>query len=517
MLEGILTPAFIAANFAGVTGSKGETAGKTGENSFAAALQDVLTDGNPKKAEAMTKGITESILPISPGEKEETKELIVQMLALMLLASLKFSPAEEESSFWGGQSFAAGGEGFLLGLAEMLTALLQQQETKVEVKEGAGQKGTGEGTQPQEGRGTQPQEGKGTASSGNIVTQPDKAFNVNAAAEVMAMVASMLTSGGSQAYRGEVHGETVAKIVATFQKEGKLPPQGEKIFQTLIEELPDDFPAWFGRAVETVLNRPEKDGLAKEVERLLFLLRGEIEEVVSERTEKGASFRVLSGLPVLAGEQPGEGGEKSFSMLPKLEKIAEDHNKAVAPTTGSKEKLAGEGTPLESQMVVNGQLPSHHGRGNDLAMPAGEEKISVFKLPFSEQLAAKVKVLNRTGNSEMTIALEPEFLGKLALKIKVEDGMVKLTIGAENGYVKQLLEASLPQLKEQLQQQGLILGQVQVFLQQTGSDGRSGGDFFREQRAYPRGRMEKESYPSFSLETLVLLSDYGDGTLSVLA
>ncbi|MDN5293733.1 MAG: flagellar hook-length control protein FliK [Eubacteriales bacterium] len=510
MPEGILAPAFIAASFAGANGSKGATAGKTGRSSFAAVLQDVLTDGNPKKAEAKTMGITESILAISPEEKEEAKKLLIQMLALMLLASLRFFPAEEESSFWGGQGFAGGGEWFLLGLAEILTALLQQQETKVEAREGAGQEGTGEGTQPQKGQ--------GTTSLGNIIAQQDKASTVNAAAEVMAMVASMLTPGGSQAYTGEVDGETVAKTIASFQKEGKLPPQGEKIFQTLIEEMPDDFPAWLAKAVETVLNRAEKDGLAKEMERLLLLLRGEIEEVVSEGTANGAFSRVLGGLPVLAGEQPGEGEEKSFSMLPKLEKVAENHSKGVASTTGSKEELAGEGTPPESQMVGNGQLPFRHGGGNDLAMPAGEGKISVFKLPFSEQLAARVKVLNRTGNSEMTIALEPEFLGKLALKIKVEDGMVKLTIGAENGYVKQLLEASLPQLKEQLQQQGLILDQVQVFLQQTGSDARSGGgDFFRRQRDYPRGRIEKESYPSFSFETLTPLSDYGDSTLSVLA
>lgn len=75
--------------------------------------------------------------------------------------------------------------------------------------------------------------------------------------------------------------------------------------------------------------------------------------------------------------------------------------------------------------------------------------------------------LRPANNSEMVIQLRPEHLGELTLKVSVQNGIVSAAFHSDNHEVRQAIEASLPQLKQELSQQGIKLDNVGVY---TGSD-----------------------------------------------
>lgn len=66
------------------------------------------------------------------------------------------------------------------------------------------------------------------------------------------------------------------------------------------------------------------------------------------------------------------------------------------------------------------------------------------------------------GVSKMELKLYPEELGRLILKLTVEDGIVAAKIVAETLSVKDLIEQNLPQLKESFAKEGIVWDEVAV-------------------------------------------------------
>ena len=67
----------------------------------------------------------------------------------------------------------------------------------------------------------------------------------------------------------------------------------------------------------------------------------------------------------------------------------------------------------------------------------------------------------KQGN-KITMQLEPEFLGKIQMKVGVENGSVTAKILAENNGVKDLLNGNLTKLKSTLEQKGIEIDQFDV-------------------------------------------------------
>ncbi|MGM0370142.1 MAG: flagellar hook-length control protein FliK [Bacillota bacterium] len=63
---------------------------------------------------------------------------------------------------------------------------------------------------------------------------------------------------------------------------------------------------------------------------------------------------------------------------------------------------------------------------------------------------------------KITMQLEPEFLGKMQIKIGVEDGSVTAKILAESNQIKDLLSGDLAKLKSNLEQKGIEIDQFDV-------------------------------------------------------
>ena len=59
------------------------------------------------------------------------------------------------------------------------------------------------------------------------------------------------------------------------------------------------------------------------------------------------------------------------------------------------------------------------------------------------QIVRKAELMFRLNSSQMKIELHPEFLGKLTIKVMVEEGAVTARFITDNHQVKQMLEANL--------------------------------------------------------------------------
>ena len=80
-----------------------------------------------------------------------------------------------------------------------------------------------------------------------------------------------------------------------------------------------------------------------------------------------------------------------------------------------------------------------------------------------QQIVEQAKLLQNGQNSEMIIKLNPEQLGELSLKVSVNgNGGVTATFHTDNAQVRAILETSMIQLKQQLNEQGIKVDSVEV-------------------------------------------------------
>nr|WP_279288994.1 flagellar hook-length control protein FliK [Anaerosolibacter carboniphilus] len=81
-----------------------------------------------------------------------------------------------------------------------------------------------------------------------------------------------------------------------------------------------------------------------------------------------------------------------------------------------------------------------------------------------EQVANKIQINVGDEGSEMTLQLKPENLGKLDMKISIERGIVVARFVAESQMVKEVIESNFNTLKDALQEKGLAVQELSVFV-----------------------------------------------------
>lgn len=80
-----------------------------------------------------------------------------------------------------------------------------------------------------------------------------------------------------------------------------------------------------------------------------------------------------------------------------------------------------------------------------------------------DQIVEQTKIITIAQNTEMVMKLKPEHLGELTLKVAIENGVVNASFHSNNPEVRSLIEASLPQLKQDLANTGLKVDNVSVY------------------------------------------------------
>lgn len=88
------------------------------------------------------------------------------------------------------------------------------------------------------------------------------------------------------------------------------------------------------------------------------------------------------------------------------------------------------------------------------------------QVPASEihgQIVEQARLIKGTEDTQMIIKLKPEHLGELTLKVTVENGVVSASFHSDNTQVRNILETTLVQLKQELTNQGLKVDTVGVY------------------------------------------------------
>lgn len=96
-----------------------------------------------------------------------------------------------------------------------------------------------------------------------------------------------------------------------------------------------------------------------------------------------------------------------------------------------------------------------------IAVPVTKNEILEPKQLINE-IAQKAGAFLSKDKNEMHIQLTPEHLGKVSIKIGLNEGTITGKIYAENFSVKEIIEANLSQLKDALEEQGLNIAGLEV-------------------------------------------------------
>lgn len=121
-----------------------------------------------------------------------------------------------------------------------------------------------------------------------------------------------------------------------------------------------------------------------------------------------------------------------------------------------------------STLQLNNQVINQIQKVDDSSTVAKIQKeVPVTKNEIINQVIEKAKVTLTADKSEMSMDLKPDNLGKLALKVITERGIVVAKFVAESQQVKETLEANMQTLKDSLEKQGLSVQGFSVTVQQN--------------------------------------------------
>lgn len=109
----------------------------------------------------------------------------------------------------------------------------------------------------------------------------------------------------------------------------------------------------------------------------------------------------------------------------------------------------------------------------DQTITDGSDTAPVKKEAIFSQIVEKAKIMVNNGNSEMELQLKPDTLGKIQLRISIENQLVSAKFIAESEQVKALIESNFADLKQTLNQQGVQVDQLQVSVGQQGTQGQN--------------------------------------------
>jgi flagellar hook-length control protein FliK len=81
---------------------------------------------------------------------------------------------------------------------------------------------------------------------------------------------------------------------------------------------------------------------------------------------------------------------------------------------------------------------------------------------MQDQMGQQLQRMVMEGRWQASLSLKPAHLGQVSVNLVMEEGVLQTQLLSGNAAVRELLEASLPRLREQLEQSGLQLADVSV-------------------------------------------------------
>ena len=176
-------------------------------------------------------------------------------------------------------------------------------------------------------------------------------------------------------------------------------------------------------------------------------------EVVESEGQLQQNMPVMNGQQSMTngqGQQQGSQlqGEASFDVVvPSQQDGKNVENDSVANQGLSFQQN------LDNQIGANQKVEGNAAQTNQTR--------ETYNVP--QQIVEQAKLLQRGTDSQMIIKLNPEHLGQLSLKVSVNgNGGVTATFHTDNAQVRAILETTMTQLRQQLDEQGIKVDNVEV-------------------------------------------------------
>ena len=176
-------------------------------------------------------------------------------------------------------------------------------------------------------------------------------------------------------------------------------------------------------------------------------------EVVESEGQLQQNMPVMNGQQSMTngqGQQQGSQlqGEASFDVVVP----GQQDSKAVENDSAANQGLSFQQN-LDNQIGANQKVEGNVAQTNQAR--------ETYNVP--QQIVEQAKLLQRGTDSQMIIKLNPEHLGQLSLKVSVNgNGGVTATFHTDNAQVRAILETTMTQLKQQLDEQGIKVDNVEV-------------------------------------------------------
>jgi flagellar hook-length control protein FliK len=169
----------------------------------------------------------------------------------------------------------------------------------------------------------------------------------------------------------------------------------------------------------------------------------------------------------------------------------------VKAASTATEDAVGKVIKTEAAAPDNGLLNSS---GQDLqkaAEPAAVQKESqpdqaVLRNQTLDQIVRRAAIHLRNGHHEAQIDLKPDLLGHIRMQVVSANHQVTVKIIAEHGFVKDMIESNIHQLKSDLQQQGLEVDKLEVTVSRDPED--SGN--YKDKLAQSKARPDRDGRPN---------------------
>lgn len=176
-------------------------------------------------------------------------------------------------------------------------------------------------------------------------------------------------------------------------------------------------------------------------------------EVVESEGQLQQNMPVMNGQQSMTngqGQQQGSQlqGETSFDVVVP----GQQDSKAVENNSVANQGLSFQQN-LDNQIGANQKVEGNAAQTNQAR--------ETYNVP--QQIVEQAKLLQRGTDSQMIIKLNPEHLGQLSLKVSVNgNGGVTATFHTDNAQVRAILETTMTQLRQQLDEQGIKVDNVEV-------------------------------------------------------